>query len=390
MKKKFLALLLALVLSLTAFIAAGCDEYGNPLPDTLEKISKASSKADLGIKYAKNMSIDYLGGSIKLITDSDGNKLMLVPKGTAAPAGYDDAVLIETPITSAMYNSTTYVGLLGALGVESAYDSVTAVTFFFNDTATPEILARFKNGTTKYIEHGYAQVGDIEEIIKTKPDIVFTGGMDDAEMQLRNLLDEVGIKHVTMLEWTEEGDSAYLEWIKFFGAFFNLDAEAEFVFEAKMSRLADLKEKAAGVTDRPTVAYGMIWDGTVYTQASSSTLAQSIASAGGSYVPADLEAPDGGGSVTIGMEEFLDKCRDADIVIYGSLPQYCPDKPFLLETEPLMAEFKAFKDDNIYIFDKGYYMNSAKAVEKFEDLVFMFHPDLVPGHELVMYQKLPD
>jgi iron complex transport system substrate-binding protein len=328
-----------------------------------------------------------MDGNVKLVTDSDGNKLLLVPKGADAPGGYDDAVLIETPVTSAMYNVTTFVGLLGALDDESAYDSIVAVTTPESDWTTPEILKRFESGQIKYIEHGYATVGDIEEIAKTKPEIVFTQGLDDSEMQLRGLLDEVGIKHATLLEYTEEGDYAFLEWIKFFAAFYNLDEEADLIFKAKMARLDELADLAANVADKPTVAYGMIWDGTVYTQSATSTLAQYIAKAGGTYLPSDLE---GAGSVTITMEEFLDKCRDADIVIYGSLPQYCPDKPFLLETEPLMAEFDAFINDQIYIFDQGYYMNSAKAVEKFEDLVFMFHPDLVPGHELVMYQKLPD
>jgi ABC-type Fe3+-hydroxamate transport system substrate-binding protein len=131
----------------------------------------------------------------------------------------------------------------------------------------------------------------------------------------------------------------------------------------------------------------MIWGGMVYTQAGDSTLAQQFEKAGGTYALKGLE---GSGSITITMEEFIKNCRDTDIIIYGSLPQYCPDKAFLLETEPLMAEFRAFKNNNIYIFDQGYYMNSAKVVEKFEDMVSIFHPELFPGRELVMYMKLPD
>jgi ABC-type Fe3+-hydroxamate transport system substrate-binding protein len=88
------------------------------------------------------------------------------------------------------------------------------------------------------------------------------------------------------------------------------------------------------------------------------------------------------------MEEFMKQCRDSDIIIYGSSPQYCPDKAFLLETEPLMAEFRAFKNNNIYVYDLGYYMNNAKVVEKFEDMVSILHPELFPGRELVMYKKL--
>jgi iron complex transport system substrate-binding protein len=228
-------------------------------------------------------------------------------------------------------------------------------------------------------------VGDIEEIIKINPGFVFTSGNDDSDMQLRNLLDQVNIKHTTLLEWTEDGNAAYLEWIKFFAAFFNLDEEADRIFEAKLARLDELYEKAANASNKPAVAYGMIWSGIVYTQPGNSTLARQIERAGGIYALKGLE---GSGSVTITMEEFLNQCRDSDIIIYGSLPQYCPDKVFLLETEPLMAEFRAFKNDSIYIFQQGYYMNNAKVVEKFEDMVFLFHPELLSGHEMLFYQKL--
>jgi len=365
-------------------ILMGCNRN-----NTSEKSTAVPSgaKSELGIKYARNFNIDYLGNGVKLVTDSDRNKLLLVPKGVTAPSGYSNAVLVETPITGAFYTSTTYVGFIGALENDSLYDSVAAVCTPEDEWTTPQILSRFRNGTTRYINHGLTAVGDIEDIIKTGSSFAFTGGNDDSDMRLRSLLDAVNIKHATLLEWMEDGNQAYLEWIKFFAAFFNLDEEADRIFESKLARLDELYEKASLTSNRPTVAYGVIWSGSVFTQTGDSTLALQIERAGGAYALKDLE---GSGSITITMEEFINKCRDTDIIIYGSSPQYCPDKAFLLETEPLMAEFRAFKNNNIYIYDLGYYMNSAKVVEKFEDMVSIFHPELFPGRELVMYMKLPD
>jgi iron complex transport system substrate-binding protein len=381
MKEKILSALLMTLLLTGVF--SGCSKN-----NTMQRSPAVPSgvKNELGIKYARNFNIDYLGNGVKLVTDSDRNRLLLVPKGVSAPSGYNDAVLVETPITSALYTSTTYVGFLGVLDVDSLYDSVTAVCTPEEDWTTPQILKRFKDGTTRFINHSQMSVGDIEEIIKINPGFVFSGGNDDSDMQLRNLLDQVNIKHTTLLEWTEDGNAAYLEWIKFFAAFFNLDEEADRIFEAKLARLNELYEKAANASNKPTMAYGMIWSGIVYTQPGNSTLARQIERAGGIYALTGLK---GSGSVTITMEEFLNQCRDSDIIIYGSLPQYCPDKVFLLETEPLMAEFRAFKNDSIYIFQQGYYMNNAKVVEKFEDMVFIFHPELFSGHEMLFYQKLP-
>ena len=386
---------LLLIALLMHFLIVGCTRNDSLAGTQSTHISSAINEAaqakltfkGLGIRYAQNFKIDYLNDSVKLIADSDGNKLLLVPKGIMIPPGYDDAVLVETPIANVMYNSTTYVGLLGALENDSLFESVAIVTTAENEWTIPQILNGFRNGTTHFIQHGMTGIGNIEEIIKMKPTFVFTGGMDAIEMQLRNLLDEIGIKHATILEYTEEGDSAYLEWIKFFAAFYNLDEEADRIFEEKMSHLNEFYAKTAQVANRPTVAYGQISNGMIYTQSGTSTLSKQIEKAGGIYALNGLE---GNGTVIISMEEFFNKCRNADIIIYGSTPKYCPDKAFLLETDPLIGEFAAFKNDAIYIFDQGYYMNSGKVVEKFEDLVSIIQPDLLPGHSLIMYQKLPD
>ena len=108
MKKKVLMVLPVALLVVLVFF--GCTKNNTP-----QKSTAVSPGVKLGIKYAQNFSIDYLGNGVKLVTDSDKNKLLLVPKGVTAPSGYNDAVLIETPIANALYTSTTYVGLLGAL-----------------------------------------------------------------------------------------------------------------------------------------------------------------------------------------------------------------------------------------------------------------------------------
>ena len=344
-----------------------------------------TAKTSLGIKYAKNFSIVYMENDIKLVTDSAGSQMLLVPKGTEVPSGYNNAVLIETPIENSMYTSTTFIGFLSALEDDSLYDSITIVCTPLENWTNPKIIERFKEGETHFIDHGQTSVGSIEEIIKINPGIVFIGNDDVQDMQLRNLLDEVSIKQATILEWTEEGPNAYLEWIKFFAAFFNIDREADRIFEAKLAELDELYKLADNAAEKPSVAYAVIWRGAVYTQPGNSAFARQIERAGGTYALKEL---DGTGGITISMEEFFNRCRNADIVIYGSLPQYLPDKSFLLETEPLMAEFSAFRNDRIYIFDQGYFMNNIKVIERFTDLISIIQPSLFPGRELVMYQKL--
>ena len=357
--------------------------------DSGEQLAGSEAPVKPEIKNAQNFDIEYLENNVKLVTDSDGRKLLLVPKEGEVPTGYEDAVLVRTPVSHAMYTSTTHIGYLDSLEEESLYDTIAAVTTQEADWTLPQVKERFANGQITYVAQDHWNAGDIEEIIQVDPEIVFSGGGDESGVKLRALLDESKIDYAVVTDWTEKDNAAILEWIKFFGAFFNLDEKADRIYEKKLARMEELYNKTADIPekDRPVVAYCLIYDGIVYTQAGNSAFAREMEKAGGVYALKDLE---GEGSVQIGMEEFFDKCKDADVLIYGSLPQYLADKAALLETEPLFSECKAFQNDRVYIFDQGYYMNSARVAEKFEDVVAMFHPDLLPGHQFTMYQKLPD
>ena len=201
MKEKVLSAL-AVVILLT-LNSTGCTKGNAPAESPA---ARSATHAQLGIKYARNFSIDYLDGGVKLVTDARGDKLLLVPEGVNAPSGYADAVIVETPIKRAMYTSTTHVGLLGALEDDSLYDSVAIVITPEENWTTPQVLERFSSGVTRHI----GDRRNIEEIVKMNPDLVFCDP-HVANTQFYSLLNESNIKHATVLEWEEEGDKESLE-----------------------------------------------------------------------------------------------------------------------------------------------------------------------------------
>jgi iron complex transport system substrate-binding protein len=349
------------------------------------------------IKYAKNFAIEYMMEDVKLLTDSDGNKRLLVPRGKEAPPGYEGIQVIPTPINRVLYTATPQVGFIDALakamgearGDDSLFDSIAGVTSSREEWVIPRILDGLEKGTIEYIAQDHRTAANIEMVVSLSPDIVFTGGLEESQVLLRAMLDEAGIPYVTVTNWTEPDNNAGLEWLKFFAAFYNLDELADDLFETKLARIEELSRITAGIPDaeRPAAAFAMVYDGIVYTQGGQSTTAQELYRAGGLYVFRDLPGKAG---ISLGMEEFINLARDADVLIYTSLPAYCPDKRALLDVDPLLGELKAFKEDRVFILDKGYYMNSAGADEKFLDTVFMLHPELMGGYTLKNYQRLPD
>jgi iron complex transport system substrate-binding protein len=345
------------------------------------------------VKYAKNFAIAYLPDGAKLLTDSDGNRRLLVPRGKEPPPGYGGIQVIPTPINNALYTATPQVGFVAALGKAMGDDSIFAgiggVMNSPEEWVIPQILEGLERGSIVYIPQDYRTAVNIESVVSLSPDIVFTGGLDESQVLLRAMLDETGIPYVTVTNWTEPDNTAGLEWLKFFAAFYNLDELADELFETKLKRMEELSAITANIPDseRPTVAFAMVYDGVVYTQGGQSTTAQEVYRAGGLYAFRHIPGKAG---ITLGMEEFINSARDADVLIYTSLPAYCPDKKALLNVDPLLGELKAFKEDRVFIMDKGYYGNSAGADEKFLDTVFMLRPELAEGHVLKNYVRLPD
>ena len=81
-------------------------------------------------------------------------------------------------------------------------------------------------------------------------------------------------------------------------------------------------------------------------------------------------------------------CRDADILIYDDLPANMQGT--LLDQDPLFAECRAYQDQRVYTLDNSCYMDSAKVVEKFEDLLAICHPALEADRVLTFFQPLPN
>jgi iron complex transport system substrate-binding protein len=195
--------------------------------------------------------------------------------------------------------------------------------------------------------------------------------------------------YAVIADWMEGSSVASLEWIKFIAAFYNLDEEADRIYEHKIKRLEELSVLAADIpeNERPLVAYGNVYRGVVYAQGSDSTVAVEYGKSGGRYYLKDIHET---GTVRISIEEFISLAKEADILMYTSMILYTPDKKALLAENPLFAELKAFKNDRIYVQSKGYYMNGAALDVKIEDTAAIFHPELFPDRKLTFYTRLPD
>ena len=356
----------------------------------------AAAEGKYGIKYAEKFDIEYYENNIKVVTDSAGKKFLLVPEKAAVPeklAAQKELTLVRTPVKRILCGSTTYVSYLRKLDKsKKIYDSITAVFNDEKDWTEKEIISRLKSGAIRCYPLTSGQKPDAEKIMTLAPDVIFSteliSSMSSIEPQLRS----TGTVSVSVDEYLETSDYGSIEWLKFFGAFYNMDREADELFNEVYTYLEGMKAKIKklrkdGRITPVTVAFGSYTRGVLYTVSGNSTFTRMMENAGGVYTLRDEKQ---NGVVPVSMEAFLNRCRDADVFIYKGSIRYMPDKKALIAQNPLFGEFKAFKNNNIYVFAEDFYINSAEIKEKFEDVVCILHPELMPGHRLKHYIRLGD
>lgn len=371
--------------AVTRPIAADGSVLGVKLGNMTKEDIAAAEKL-YSVNHAEHFDIQYLSENVKFVTDSADKKFLLVPDGAQVPEGFGDAAVIRTPIKKALVACTVNVGFILGLDAKNL-SSIAAVTTKADEWAVNAVADAMKSGAVKYVAKDYGVPMNIEEVVAMKPDVVFVDGSDaDGDAKLAEQLAAFGIPVVTVKEYRESNPVGLIEWYKFFGAFYNMDNVADGKFEALRDARAALLAKTANMkdADKTTVASGMVYFGTVYSSGADSAFAGLASKLGAKYALGDIA----GDSIQPTLEEFVTKAKDADVLIYTSLPQYLGGVKGMVEALPQVTEFKAYKNNRIYTFDMGYYQNRALEVEYVEDLLYILHPDMFEGHALRHYQHL--
>lgn len=344
------------------------------------------------VEYADGFTIAY-ENNYKIVTVTrpwpgaeTGFTYVLVQCGTPTPEDLpDDAVVIEVPVATAASLSATYAPHFVELDLLDALIAVDEADNLYN----PAIRERIEAGQIAEIGGGSAI--NVELALDLAPQVIFTYGSGFPEYDAHPVLAEAGLTPVINGDFNETTPLGRAEWIKFTAAFFNREAEANAIFEPIVERYTELAALTADVTERPTVLVNAMFMGTWYVSGGASYAARLIADAGGDYVFAD--DPNTGG-VPLSFEAVLEAAQDADIWINTNMWRSLADG---LAEDERYAEFAAFANGQVYNYYKR--SNEVGANDYFEsgglyvdvllaDLIAIFHPDLLPDHELYYYERL--
>ncbi len=361
------------------------------LTDPKKKPATKSGEQKLAIE-ATGFTIQNFGTFQKLIVIDPWQKsnntqfdYYLVERGKPVPAEIKDQQILYTPLQNVICLSTTHIGFLDALGEIPSLRGISGSAYISNNEVRQGIAE------TRIREVGYDRGLNYEMIVQLKPDVVFAYGVGSEINTQINKLHDLGIPVVLVGEYLEQSPLAKAEWIKFFGAFYDKEDQANAQYEKIKSQYDKIRASVANVAVRPTVLTGLPFKDTWWIAGGQSNLAVLISDAGGKFLWSDNLSKE---AFPVSLEEVFLKAAKADFWINcGSVN----NMEGLLAFDPRFSDLPSVKKMQVY--NNNLRSTPAGGNDYWEsgvmhpdlilsDLVQLFHPDMLTGRELYYYRKV--
>lgn len=342
------------------------------------------------VEYAEGFSIvNYDGYSILKVINpwpnaSKDYTYILTKKKTAIPEHLKSFPQIQIPVQSIVVTSTTHIPSLEMLGVEN-----TLIGFPNLDYVSSEkVRSRIEAGKVK--ELGSNQNLNTEVLIDSSPEVIIGFGIDNNNPSLDNL-QKSGLKVVLNGDWNEPTPLGKAEWIKFFGALYDKQDEAELLFSKIAADYQNTAKLAAKATTEPTIMAGAIYENQWYLPQGNSWGCYFLKEAHSKYLWAETK---GTGSLSLSFETVLEKAQNADIWIGPG--QFVSLKE-MLQSNAHYSQFKAFQHKKVYSYStkkgkKGglifYELAPNRPDLVLRDLLKITHPELLPDYQMYFFDQL--
>lgn len=344
------------------------------------------------IQYARNFTVEAYEThrvlSVKSIFKNGEavQRYALVPRESPLPELADDLLVVRTPVQRVVVMETVYIGYIDALDQLSKIVGAATVDFI----SQPEVRAAVAAGEIEAVQFG--QRVDIERLMLLQPDLILTSISGDPAFDVPPRLLRSGLPVVITAGYTEAHPLGRAEWLKFIAAFFDASTQAEAVFAERAERYEFLRRKSKNVPSRPKVFSGAPYSGVWHVAGGQSYTARAIQDAGGDYIWANHPSQ---GAIPLDTERVFLRAAEADFWLH---PSHYRTLSELLSADARFAHFQAVRSKQVFnnsrqisprggnnIWERGVVYPD----EVLADLICILHPQQLPDHELIYYERLP-
>lgn len=364
-------------------LTAGCKK------DTATADTKEISNEN-SIKYAKGLEIyRHDGFSIVKVTNpwpdaKENFTYIMQQKGGIVPDSLKKYTVLQVPLKSIVVTSTTHVPALELLGVENT------LTGFPTTDYISSINTRKRIDAGKVKDVGVNENLNTEIMIDLSPDAV-VGFSISSNNKTLSLLEQSGLKVLYNGDWTEQSPLGKAEWIKFFGALYDKEDQANAIFDKIEEDYKAALSLAKNTGKKPTVLAGSMFQGQWYVPQGKSWASLFLKDANADYLWKDSE---GTGGLSLSFEMVLEKAENAE---YWIAPGQFSSLKEMTDANPHYAQFSAFKNKKVYSYGtkkgaKGgilyFEMGPTRPDLILKDMIKILHPELLKDHELYFFEQL--
>ena len=343
---------------LLALLLAGC---GAQLEATQASTAAAevswetlTFEAGEPLRYAEEFALSASPEGYQKITIGTDQTLLVVPEGAAVPRDVPGEVtVLQQPLHSIYMVASASMDYFCKL---DAMDAVKLSSQKESGWYLPEAKQAMQAGTLIYA--GKYSAPDYETILASGCDLAVENAMIYHTPDVLEQIRKLGIPVLVDRSSYESHPLGRMEWIKFYGALLDKQQVAEDYYDRLLESLTPvLGQESTG----KTVAFFYITaSGAVNVRKGTDYITKSILLAGGAPVLFAEQGDSGAtSSQTIQMEAFYDGAVDADILIYNStVDGELSSLEALLSKAPLLANFRAVKEGQVYCIAKNFYQES--------------------------------
>lgn len=296
-----------------------------------------------------------------------------------------DCQTFKIPLKKVAVMSTSHLAMIEALDHMSAIVGISEKQYVNSQAFWQH------QDTCDVIQIGYENSLDIENLIKLNPDAVFLYGLSSAVLPTAEQIIRLGIPVVFVSEFNELYPLAKLEWIRFFGCFFDCLSIADSIVDSKVENYQKIKNIVLDVDYKPTVLLGLPWKDHWNIPGAITTTATYIRDAGATYVFEQLNEKI---NYSLGIEEVFMSASQAD---YWVNVGFAENLSYIYNIDKRFVNFKAVEQKHVYNNNKirnksggNDYMESGVMYPDMilADLISIFHPKLMPNYIPKYYYRL--
>ena len=306
------------------------------------------------------------------------HRYVMVPRDSELPKNLPEGTIVRTPISNALVYSSVHTSLLDELGAIDAVRGVVDKQYFTDSVITTGVAAG------KIADCGNSMNPTVERVINMQPDAILLSPYQDASYGQITSLDIPIIECADYLEYDPMGRA---EWVKFYGELVGKRDQADSLYHAVVTAYNEMKAKAAGAKNRPTVVTEMVINGVWNVPGGQSYMARILNDAGGKYLWADDENT---GSLALDFNQVLAVAQNADYwFIKWTNINSLKD---LQGAFDLNKEMAAFQNKHVYVCDtdKTRFFDRIPFHPEvlLREFAAILHPELFPDYQPQMYHHI--